>query len=348
MQQQPLATITNDTRDTMWLCRFDVDGLAHWIGVREEHPPAIDLDTFVSPETEDGARGFVWIHVDLVDTRARNWIGSQPFVPEALRQRFITSSARRSVISQEGVLSFSLPDSALDFDTPTDEVTFLHCLLGENFLITGRRRKIAAIAAIIAATDRGERYMGPFALVGAIVGQIVQRLEDIGAEASDELDDIEDHVLGERMKNDTAQSLGPLRRGVARLHRHTLMLRQTLFHVERAEAITSFKHRRKALQTYVERLEALDHDTIAEQGRAKILQDEISTRIANESNRSLYIVTMMTTFFMPPALIAGIFGMNVASLPLDETPGGFWWSMLLLGGSIAATYFVLRRFVKNR
>ncbi|MFC0218154.1 Mg2+ and Co2+ transporter CorA [Pseudochelatococcus lubricantis] len=348
MQQTPLATIISDTRDTMWLCRFDGNGQAHWDGIREEDPPALALDTLLCPADEDGTRGFVWIHVDLVDTRARNWIGGLPFVPEPLRQRFITSTGRRSVACQDGVLNFSLPDSALNFDTPTDEMTFLQCLVGADFIITGRRRKVAAVAEVVAATDKGQHFATPVILLGALVGQITQRLEAASAAASDELDDIEDHVLSERMKANTTQLLGPLRRAMARVHRQTLILRQTVFQVECAETAMPPDDRRRALHVYVERLDVLDHDTVSEQGRAKILQDEISTRIANESNRSLYIVTMMTTFFMPPALIAGIFGMNVANLPLTETRGGFWWSVLLLLLSIAGTYYILRRFVGSR
>ncbi|MGV6873022.1 CorA family divalent cation transporter [Pseudochelatococcus sp. B33] len=348
MQHKPLETVGSDTRDTMWLCQFNGTGAARWIGISEDKPPAVDPETLLGPEEAGKPRGFVWIHVDLVDARARAWINSLAFVPQALRQRFTDSATRHTVAGVDGVLNFSLPDSALAFDKPTDEMTFLHTILGGNYVITGRRRKITAVAEVVAATDSGKSYADPLSLVTDLVGHMVQRLEAMSVEASDELDNIEDNVLGERIGASTASVLGPMRRSLARIHRHTLILRQTLFQFERAETPMPFAVRRQALQAFGERLDVLDHDTVAEQARAKILQDEISTRIANESNRSLYIVTMVTTFFMPPALIAGIFGMNVASLPLDETGGGFWWSLLLLAFSMLAAYLVLRRFIGRR
>ena len=35
-------------------------------------------------------------------------------------------------------------------------------------------------------------------------------------------------------------------------------------------------------------------------------------------------LTLLTTVFMPAALVAGIFGMNFRSMPLLESPDGFW------------------------
>lgn len=348
MQHKPLETITSDTRDTMWLCHFDGEGLARWIGVNEERPTAADPEALLGPGVGGKLRGFVWIHVDLVDARARAWINGMSFVPEAQRIRFTGTTNRHAVASHDGVLGFSLPDSALNFNKPTDEMTFLHVIVGDNYVITGRRRKVAAVARVVAATDNGKRYLDPLSIVSDLTGHMVERLEAMSVEASDELDDIEDHVLGERIRPSATSVLGPLRRSLARIHRHTLILRQTLFQLERADMALSRPVHRNALQTFSERLDVLDNDTMAEQSRAKILQDEISARIATESNRSLYIVTLMTTFFMPPVLIAGIFGMNVASLPLDETEGGFWWSIVLLGLSIFFAYVVLRRFVERK
>lgn len=348
MQHKPLETVGSDTRDTMWLCHFDAAGAARWIDINEERPPALDPDALLGPAGADGRRGFAWIHVDLVDARARAWVESLAFVPGSVRQRFTDNATRHQLLSVDGVMSISLPDSALSFDRPTDEMTFLHTIVGDDYVITGRRRKIAAVAEVVAAADGGKPYAAPLALVADLVRHMVQRLEVMSAEASEQLDDIEDSVLGERVGANTAAALGPLRRSLARIHRHTLILRQALFQFERAETPLPFAVRRQATQVFGERLDVLDHDIVAEQARAKILQDEVATRIANESNRSLYIVTMVTTFFMPPVLIAGVFGMNVASLPLDETGGGFWWSLLLLGFSMVGAFLVLRRFIDRR
>jgi Mg2+ and Co2+ transporter CorA len=58
---------------------------------------------------------------------------------------------------------------------------------------------------------------------------------------------------------------------------------------------------------------ALD-DIAALYDRARSLQDELTTRLTEETNRRLYIVSVVTTLFMPATFITVFFGMNTDGL----------------------------------
>jgi len=77
--------------------------------------------------------------------------------------------------------------------------------------------------------------------------------------------------------------------------------------------------------------------------RAKLLQEELASRVAEETSRNLYVLTIFSAVFMPMTLLSGIFGMNVAGLPGLEGRGSFWWVMLLILVSGGVTLVVLRR-----
>ena len=53
-------------------------------------------------------------------------------------------------------------------------------------------------------------------------------------------------------------------------------------------------------------------------------------RLSEETNRNLYLLSMVTVIFLPMTLITGVFGMNVAGLPGLSNPGAFWWVMLAM------------------
>jgi Mg2+ and Co2+ transporter CorA len=54
-------------------------------------------------------------------------------------------------------------------------------------------------------------------------------------------------------------------------------------------------------------------------------------------------LTIITTFFLPASLVAGIFGMNVKNLPFTDINSGFFWSMVILvGASLAILIFMQR------
>ena len=60
------------------------------------------------------------------------------------------------------------------------------------------------------------------------------------------------------------------------------------------------------------------------------LEAEVMARVGEETNRNLYLLSMVTVIFLPMTLITGIFGMNVAGLPGLESAGAFWWVMLAM------------------
>ena len=51
-----------------------------------------------------------------------------------------------------------------------------------------------------------------------------------------------------------------------------------------------------------------------------------------QSNRTLFTLTLVTVLALPINIVAGLFGMNVGGIPLAEHPHGFW----VLVGLIAA------------
>jgi zinc transporter len=72
------------------------------------------------------------------------------------------------------------------------------------------------------------------------------------------------------------------------------------------------------------------------------LQDEIAAKVAAETNRHLFVLTILTALLPPPTLISGIFGMNVSDLPFTKEGNGFIWAMGLIISSIVAVYALLR------
>jgi zinc transporter len=55
------------------------------------------------------------------------------------------------------------------------------------------------------------------------------------------------------------------------------------------------------------------------------------------------VLATVTTVFLPASLVAGIFGMNVAGLPLTEDKGGFLCAMAILVIASALVYWLLKR-----
>ena len=84
-------------------------------------------------------------------------------------------------------------------------------------------------------------------------------------------------------------------------------------------------------------------DMAALQERIKLLQEEIAARVAEENNRSLFVLTIVTVLALPINIIAGLLGMNVGGVPLAQHPFGFWIVVgIVVTFTVLAAYFAFR------
>ncbi|MDJ1505948.1 magnesium/cobalt transporter CorA [Xanthocytophaga agilis] len=79
--------------------------------------------------------------------------------------------------------------------------------------------------------------------------------------------------------------------------------------------------------------------------RLEYLQDTITGLINLEQNQIIKIFTVFTIVFLPPTLIAGIFGMNYQALPTSGKEWGFYFALLLM---ILSSAFILYFFRRKR
>ncbi len=77
--------------------------------------------------------------------------------------------------------------------------------------------------------------------------------------------------------------------------------------------------------------------------RLDYLQDTTMGLINIEQNNITKIFTIVSVFFMPPTLIASIYGMNFSQMPFLSSKYGYTLTILLMVLTAAVTYFYLKR-----
>jgi hypothetical protein len=80
----------------------------------------------------------------------------------------------------------------------------------------------------------------------------------------------------------------------------------------------------KELRKSTEEFALIINDLTALGERIKLLQEEIAANLNEQSNRTLFTLTVVTVLALPINIIAGFFGMNVGGVPLSGDPEGFW------------------------
>ena len=116
-------------------------------------------------------------------------------------------------------------------------------------------------------------------------------------------------IESERLRPDPPSSLlrmaACVRRTAVRLHRQLSGLRVLFHRLERQDTEGLPPALRIAAGRIAQRLDALDHEIVAMRERTRLLQEEITALTAEETNRHLYVLSILTTLVLPPTLVTG-------------------------------------------
>ncbi len=286
-------------------------------------------------------KGWIWLHLNLADRRCPRWLAQAAHIDPAVAVDFSEPSPRQVILSRDNVLLGFLADFRREFDTDPSEPASLSFILGHRFAITGRNRAVQSAEQLRGLITRGATYATPSDFLIALVSQFADKLDTTMHELLDEMEIIEDHILDERHRGERRR-LMLLRRKAAMLHRHMRAMRRALLLADRT--IPDFP---EGFHGLTSRLHNLDQDFEMLEARARFFHDEIDAKLTAETNRQLYALSALTAAFLPPALVAGLFGMNFAWLPWQNTPYGFLVAVALCIVSSLAVLIAVRIIGRN-
>jgi zinc transporter len=201
----------------------------------------------------------------------------------------------------------------------------------------------------------------PLALVETLVRTDTAQRESSIERLTDTLNRIEDRVLSEIGEFDRSQIIR-IRHSLVRQHRELDGLRRLFDRVDleireesgRSDATRAGAGSERGAEStefgsLLQHLNALVDRCLALLDRARLLQQEVSDQLTVQTNRQLYVLSILTAALVPPTIVVGLFGMNTGGLPLTDTPLGFvaavalcaLSSLLVLG--VLAAFGLIRR-----
>lgn len=317
----------------LWAMRFDERGCGRLLGPGEEVPlPGMF------------GEGFFWLHFNLNDARLAQMVEEGRLGPKSLAAGAFAADPHQRITVEEGYVGGVVADLVRDFceSANADAGGRLHFVMGPSFLASGRRHPILGPDVTREAATEGRSMAAPVVLLETLVGHVVAAMAATGGRLADELDAIEDHILEERVRDDRRR-LGPIRRDAVRLHRQLLGLRAVFHRLEADGAEENLPDAAIATAARIaQRLDALDRDMIVLAERSRLMQEELSANLAQQSNRQLYTLSVLTALFLPPTLVTGLFGMNTKGLPLSENEAGSSVAIAVAAVSALVVFVVIR------
>jgi zinc transporter len=231
-----------------------------------------------------------------------------------------------------------------EFDSA--KVSSLSACLGPRLLVSARLRPLRSVEKLRASVRNGMGFRSSAELLAQLMREQANVLVDIVRQSTIRVDAIEDSLLTGLVAS-SRRDLGAMRRALVRLRRLLAPEPAALFRLlskppqwVRDEDLQDLRQAGEEFSTAVT-------DSVELTERVRLLQEELSAAVNEQTNRTLFVLTLVTVLALPINLVTGLLGMNVGGIPFGDQPHGFLTVVLILAVITGLVAHLLRKFRKR-
>ena len=244
------------------------------------------------------------------------------------------------------VILHGIESNAAQHCFATHDVDFF---VGPNYLVTVHDGDSRSIVDLRDHATRNPKTLseGPVALLHRIVDTMVDHYRPEIDKLEDRLDALEDEMFRTADPRLVRRILDE-KRQVASLRRIVTPQRDVVGRLARRDFVDVSTELSFRFRDVYDHLVRIADDALMFQDRITGMLDAHLSNVSFRLNEVMKVLTVVTVLFMPPTLIAGIWGMNV---PLPRLPGGdaaqVWWVLGVMAAMTIAmlVYFRGRRWM---
>jgi len=288
----------------------------------------------------------IWLHFNLADRRARDWLAEEAQLPEQAREALLEDDAHVHVQTWSTGFVAVLRD--LEHRTSGSEARFstFAVYVDARRVVSARRHPLETFDRLRHEVSTGLELPSTVALFEHLIECLAETFEQLVDKLATTVEEAEDTILAGHSK-DQGTELRRARWLLARLRREARANRGAMTRLPaHLPAACGGTDRQQSLAAAVDRFSGVAQDLELVEERARLMQEEIAGRLGEATNRNLYLLSTVTVALLPITLITGIFGMNVGGLPWAGDARGFAHTMVIIGVAVAAALWVISRTQK--
>ena len=326
----------------------DAHGLVWGYQFAPGQPPApIGCEAAVQwlRQARTDSSGFIWLHLSLSNAAAERWLRESLDLSEAFFESLRENTGSTRLELEGDALIASVHDVLFNTSFDAANISTVTIWMESHLVISARLRPLRSVDRLRAAIKAGQPLRSSAELLAQLLREQAQVLVDIVRQSTALVDKVEDRLLANRVSVSRSE-LSAQRRSLVRLQRLLAPEPAALFRLLNRPPEWLSEEDLRDLRQAAEEFSAAVADSAALTERLKLLQEELTATVEEQTNRTLFILTLVTVLALPINLVAGLLGMNVGGIPLSQHSHGFVLvvsALTLITGVLAYVLLIRRR-----
>ena len=267
--------------------------------------------------------GTLWIHVNLSHPKAQQFLENDIHLDEWTKRALINPSQLKpcSLIHNNGLLLIIRTTNLTPRSKP-DDMVFLSVFATEDRVISTRIHPAISFKEIMNAFNEQNGPKNTNELIEMILENTLNSIANSISDMEEYLDDIEEKIISHQISLTLADELTELMRRLVIIHRFLTPQRDALEILPYHHMPWFNKKMEHLSKNNFHRMQRIIEDITLLKERCRINQEALNQHDVKQSQKNMYMLSVIATIFLPLSFLASLFGMNVGGIPFSEDPYG--------------------------
>ena len=277
----------------------------------------------------------IWLHLEADHPETQHWLRSVARLPDITIEALLARETRPRISAQDDQFWVILRGVNFNAGAEPDDMVSMRIWCDGKRVITMRIRRLKTVRDLRATLTpkEGETGKGPRTIASLfyqLIAQLVARKAQTVDAIEDELSEAELELEGGNARQ-VRGKISALRLRAVNLRRYLAPQREALIALAANPPAWLDEMERRQLHETADRLTRYVEEIDAARERAIVLKDDATNQIAEKSERTLYVLSIISAIFLPLSFLTGLLGMNVGGLPGIDYADAFLWVCFGMG-----------------
>tara|TARA_R110002110_G_scaffold404606_1_gene623093 strand:- start:107356 stop:108333 length:978 start_codon:yes stop_codon:yes gene_type:complete len=289
------------------------------------------------------SESLTWVHLDARKSESENWLKTQEaHIDEIIIEALFAEETRPRILELNKGALLILRGLNLNPGDDIEDMVSLRIWVDAKRIISVEKRSSNILEALEnqLSQPKGPKNAGDF--IVKLTYLLLNRIEPVLSALEEAIDDAEEKIMDNPDVKLRAAIIDSRRKAII-FRRYLSPQRDVILSLRAIEQswLSAFNKRQlyesyDRSQRYIEEL-----DLIRE--RSHMINDELSNTVSARLNKNLFLLSIITTIFLPLSFLTGLFGINVGGIPGANSTHGFWFFSLSLIALVMLTIFLFKK-----
>jgi len=315
---------------------------AFLINSRESVKP-LDFKEVQEWKPEDG---LLWAHFNYTGVAVRKWLKSSSGIDPIIVDALTAVETRPRNLAHKNGMMVILRGVNLNPNNDPEDMISVRCWIEANRIITMRNRSVPAINDLREAVIAGNGPDSPGDFLADLTESMINRMATVITDVDDAVDEFEDQVIAAQ-SIELRQHIAEIRRTVIGMRRYLAPQRDVMTRLQSESVDWLNDLHRMRLREISDRTTRIVEDLDAIRERATVTQEELNNKMAEQMNKTIYMLSIITGIFLPLGLLTGLFGINIGGMPGTNNEWAFtiFCVSMVIIAALQICFFKLKKWI---